>query len=273
MTLWRVLTVFFGLLITAPTVILNANGYNIAFWVDDAARVTTTANVEQSTALPAPIVPPRDRPDVQAMFTTENLTAARVIKITEVIADTDLLLNGEAMPDDTLLPLYAAARTPARLIQYCTEVIATIGTTCDVIHSEAQQNQNGKWELTGHLAFIPAFDTGNPYDMEDGTFVEASIDLPHDGDLLPANDAATRKDAIAQIKSLCIQLREVVGNCAVAQVTFAVNELWITDLEALPPGTNPQRLAVQARFAVFADTTGPDEAGLLELLQNLTGPA
>lgn len=271
MTLWRVLTVFFGLLVTAPTVILHANGYNIAFWIDSKAVTETTAS--EASATPSdPLIPPRDRPEVKALFTTNELTGARVIQITEVIPADDLLLPGEVAPDDTLLPLYAAARAPARLIRYCTDVIATIGTACDVVQTQTHENQNGKQELTGHLAFIPAFDAGNPFDMTDGVVVEASIDLPHDGDLQPANDADTRKAAMEQVTTLCTKLRDIVGNCAVAQVTFTVHELWITDLEALPAGTNPQRLAVQARFAVFADKAGLDETGLLALLHDMTGP-
>ncbi len=264
MNLWRVLTVFFGLLITAPTVILNANGHNIAFWVQEEPETVPT---------PQAITPPRDRPEVQAMFAADTLTQARYIKITEVLPPAGILKAGEAAPDDTLFALYAAARAPSRLISYCTEVIATIATTCDVIHTETRENQEGKLELTGQLAFAPSFDMGDPFKLADGEMVQASVTLPYEGDLLPANEAETRTAAMGYAAEMCENLRDIYGNCMVSMVSFEVNELWITDLEALPAGTNPQRLAVQASFTIFADPAELDEAKLAKRLEDLINPA
>ena len=266
MNTWRILTVFFGLLITAPVVILNANGYNIAFWVKKEPTTPVVAPVET-------IIPPRDRPEVQAMFATDQLTDARYVEITEIIPHEDLLAAQEPMPDEKLLPLYATARAPARLIRYCDEVVKTIGLACDLIHSHARDNRDGKLELTGQLSFVPSFDIGNPFDMADGALIESSIVLPHQGALLPANAPNTRIAAMEQATQICAALRADYGNCVVSAMMFEVTELWITDLEALPTGTNPQRLSIQAQFTIFADPTELNTTDLQARLAQLISPA
>lgn len=274
MILWRVLTLVFGLLITVPTVILHANGYNIAFWVDEEAD--TLADPEailEEAILEVAITPPAERPEVQEMFGPDTLSQARYIKITEVLPPEEILQTDEAVPDDALFALYAEARAPSRLIDYCAEVVATIATTCDVVHTETHETQTGKLELTGQLAFAPSFDMGDPFKLDDGTMVQANVTLPHEGNLLPANEAETRTAAMAYAAELCLKLQTDYGNCMVSMVAFEVNELWLTDLEVLPEGTNPQRLAVEAGFTVFADPAQLDEAKLAERLEELTNPA
>lgn len=265
MNTWRILTVFFGLLITAPVVILNANGYNIALWVNKEVPAPVIEPVET-------ITPPRDRPEVQAMFATDQLTNARYVEITEIIPHEALLAAQEPVPDEKLLPLYAAARAPARLIRYCDEVVKTIGIACDLIHSDTRDNRDGKLELTGQLAFVPSFDIGNPFDMADGALIEGSITLPHQGTLLPPNEPGTRTAAMDQATQICAALQADYGNCVVSGLMFEVTELWITDLEALPADTNPQRLSVQARFTIFADPAKLNATNLQARLEQLIGP-
>ncbi|WP_341366657.1 hypothetical protein [Yoonia sp. BS5-3] len=264
MNLYRIFTVFFGLLIAAPTVILNAHGYDIAFWLRD----------DTTTAAAAPeIVPPIDRPELRALFSADDLNQTRYVEVTEIIPPDALLQPQETTPDPALLPLYAAARAPARLIPYCDEVVRSIGTLCDVLHTHTHETREGKLALTGQLAFLPDFDMGSPFDMEDGAITEVSVALPHSGDLLPPNEADTRVAGMQQAAAICAALKDAYGNCVLTGVMFKVEELWITDLEALPAGTNPQRLAVEARFAVFAAPGALDEDRLQQHIQTLRDPA
>ena len=78
---------------------------------------------------------------------------------------------------------------------------------------------------------------------------------PYNGDLRPENAAATRISYVQQAQDACDALHSRFGNCALARIDFNIYELWLTDLEILPEGTEPQRLEATARFTVYADST------------------
>ena len=93
--------------------------------------------------------------------------------------------------------------------------------------------------------------------------------LPYEGDLRPPNDAETRARYLMAAQALCDRLRERYGTCVLRRVDFNMRELWITDLEALPPGTNPERIEAFVSLTVFADRSTLDMDQLLQAAREI----
>lgn len=280
MTSGRVSFLIFLLILTLPVVALNFGGLNVGGWISERAAQFAPALPEQTVTEAEPQVIPEDpfqwlndRPEVRDIFIPNEMTAARYVKVEKVLPTEELLGSGEAVPDEGFLALYAAARAPAQLIPYCAEIIETIGTSCDVVHTQSRQNRERNWVLDGRLAFVPAADLGDPSLIENGQLVYARATLPHTGDLRPPNDAETRAAVLAQAQAVCDVLRDQIGNCVLTRVTFNIHELWITDLEILPEDTNPERLEAVAEFTVYADPLQLDADGLDALVATLVNPA
>jgi hypothetical protein len=279
MTGSRVIMIVLGLLIAAPFIALNIWGLQMTQWVN-AVTAQNEAAINGDTdeiAIPAMPTNPlswiRDRVEVRDTFSTDTITARRFVTIVEIVTFEDLLTPGEDMPDEALHKLYATARAPARLFTYCAEILATIGNTCDVIYTDVRLNRAGKYELSGRLGFVPRAEFGDPSNVDNGEIVNGRVTLPYEGDIAPANDAVTRQSVLQEAQAICDKLRAELGNCVLSRVTLDVRELWITDLEALPAGTNPQRIEASVGFAVYADKTVLNDRGLREMLENMVNPS
>lgn len=262
------------LLILTPVIALKVWGINMIPWAMSALDPDEAVLTDAPEAQPIPQSPltwSRDQASLRDTFSVDALTTERIVSITQILEPQELVGPNTAIPADVFLPLYAAARAPARLIRHCDEILQTIGTKCDVIHSDSHQNRDGKIVLSGRLAFVPAADLGDPSTVENGALTSATITLSHEGDLLPANDATARAAAMQQAQGICDDLRMQFGNCVLSRVDFEIEELWITDLEILPAGTNPQRLRVSASFDLYADETVLDQDRLRTLLHEMTG--
>lgn len=279
MTAVRIGILIMGLIFAAPFIALNVWGLNMSLWVNQTmaqnqAMIDGEDVIPQVRDMPTgPLSWLRARADLRDTFTPDTLTNERYIIIEEVLDPQELLNPGEAMPNAAFIALYAGARAPARLIGYCADILATIGSSCDVIHTETRENREGKQELIGHLAYAPAVELGDPSVIENGDLISTRIALPFEGDLRPANDAQTRQELITQAQGICDTIREQLGNCVLTQLHLDVNELWITDLEALPTGTNPERLDVSARYTVYADETKMDRTALRDLVAGIVNPS
>ncbi|WP_108815470.1 hypothetical protein [Loktanella sp. Alg231-35] len=279
MTGLRVIMFVVGLLIATPFIALNVWGLQMTLWVDEVTaqnEAVLNGNAEDVIIPPMPETPPswiRGRAEVRDTFSTEAINARRLINIEEIVAFEDLLTTDEDMPDEELHALYATARAPARLMAYCTDVLATVGTTCDIVYSSVRLNRTGKYELTGRLGFVPRAEFGDPSAVQNGEIVTARVPLPYEGNVGPANDATTRQAILLQAQALCDTLRAQLGNCVLANVTLDVRELWITDLEALPAGTNPQRLEATVGFAVYADETALNRRSFQDMLDQMVNPS
>jgi len=271
--------VIFLLILGLPVAGLNVLGPDITKWTSAFAERDGTG-VPSAEAEAAIVDEPVDSlawmdavPGLRDSFSTDEITPERYVAIQEILRTEELLNPGEAQPDSALLALYAAARAPTRLAPYCAEVLEAVGLVCDVIRTETFQNRQGKWEILGQLGFIPAAALGDASAVENGRLLNARAVLPHSGDLLPANEPQTRIELLSQAQAFCNQLRDQFGNCVLSRVDFDVQELWITDLEALPAGTNPQRLETTVHFTVFADQTLLDAAGFSEAVSALVNPS
>lgn len=279
MTGLRIAIIVVGLVVISPIIALNVWGMNMSLWANE---VTAQNDAELSGEMPLPEVRPmptspltwfKGRIDLRDTFSTDTLTNERYIVFEEVIEPEELLTTAEAMPNEDFVDLYAAARAPGRFIRYCEDVLQSIGHKCDVIHTDTRRNRQGKLELLGRLAFIPVVDLGDPSTVENGQLISTQIMLPYDGDLAPANDAKTRVDLIRQAQAVCDDLRDQLGNCVLSRVAFDVSELWITDLERLPAGTNPERLETMARFTVFADETKMNRGTFRDMVAAIVNPS
>ncbi len=275
MTGLRILSFCIGIIIMLPMIAVSLWGFNMTQWVNnEVARNDAILNDAAviPDAMPMPTNPLdwlRSRADLRDTFTRDEITSDRIVVVQEIIDDTDLLRPGETLPDPVFLELYANARAPARLIAYCPDVLSAIGTACDVLRSEVRENRNGKLVLTGHLGFRPVAVLGDPSKVQEGVLISGRVELPYSGDLRPANEPASRIKAMQDAQAICDQLRRQYGNCVLSRVSFDIDELWITDLEVLPPGTNPQRLRTSATFKVYADSATLDHLSLMEQLHEM----
>ena len=269
--------VIFLLILGLPVVVLNYGGLNVGGWISEqtAQYIPETPDPvvpEAEIAVADPFQWLNDRPALRDTFIPNEMTAARYVQVEKILTPEELLLAGEQAPDAAFLELYAAARAPAQLIPYCSEVVATIGTSCDLVYSQARENREGKWVMDGRLAYVPAVDLGDPSAVENGQLITARATLPYSGDLRPPNDTETRAAMLTQAQAVCDTLRDQLGNCVLTRVSFDVHELWITDLEALPAGTNPQRVEASAEYTVYADPMQLDANGLTTLVSEIVNP-
>ncbi|MFO8126786.1 hypothetical protein [Yoonia sp.] len=273
----RISFLIFLLILALPVVALNFGGFNVGGWIsertDQFMPQTAVPAAEAEAAPEDPFQWLNDRPDLRDTFIPNEMTQARYVTVEKVLSAEELLNDGEQAPEDAFLGLYAAARAPAQLIAYCAEVIATIGTTCDLTHTQTRENREGKWVMNGRLSFIPSSDLGDPSLVENGQLLSARAVLPQEGDLRPPNNAETRAAMLSQAQTLCDRLRDEFGNCVLTRVSLDVHELWITDLEVLPAGTNPQRLEATAEFTVYVDPMQVDATGFADLVAEIVNPA
>lgn len=278
MTGLRIAVIVIGLVIAAPVIALNVWGINMSLWINEmTAQNESVLNGETNVSVlrnmtSSPMAWLRGRADLAEVFATDEITDARSVTVAQILRIDDLFVAGETAPSEVFVPLYAAARAPARLSTLCEDVIASIGTACELVHSEVRRTRLGNVELVGRLAFIPAAPLGDPATVNDGALLRASIPLPFTGELRPANDAQTRRALMLQAQGICDQLRDRFGNCVLGRLSLDVRELWITDLEVLPEGTNPQRIDATASFIVYADNTVMDSSSLRDVLTELVDP-
>lgn len=270
MSKMRIIMLVIGLAVMIPMIVISLWGFTMPTIPDgtetqDEVALNGGQDLAQSMATDASNWQ-NEPAEIRDVFAADKFTNDRQVHITQIVDAADLLAPGEAAPDQAFLELYAAARAPARMIAFCAEIVETIGTKCDVVHTDAHQNRDGKIVLNGELSFVPSAALGDPAIVENGALASGTIALPYEGDLLPANDAEARTAAMIQAQSICDDLRTKFGNCVLTRVSFDIEELWITDLEVLPAGTNPQRLRISAAFNVYADPTEIDSSRLSKLL-------
>jgi len=270
----RISIVLFLLILALPVIALNFGGPKVMDWLTErtarfAPETPVTTEVE-----PAPQDPFQwlnDRPALRDVFIPNELTKARLVTVKKIVNAEALLESGEDMPSEALLELYAAARAPAQLMSYCTEIIATIGQSCDVVHTQSRQDRMGNWVLDGQLAYLPAAALGDPSTVENGQLFSTEVVLPYTGDLRPTNEPPSREAMLIQAQAICDELRDRLGNCVLSGVTFELIELWITDLEVLPADTNPERVEATVEFTVYADQMTFAENSFADLVAGVVG--
>lgn len=275
MKVLRIVIAIVVLCVAAPLIAVNVWGVQMTFWAIEQTRQNDAYLADGTppspTALPAnPLQFLRNRGELQDTFGTATLTDRRIVQVTTIIAAEDMLAPGEVLPEPTRLPLYAAARAPARMIRYCQEVVTTFATACDVVRTSTDVLDDGRIEITADLTYIPAAYLGDPAQISNGAFfttVARFYDMP-DADK-PVFDAEARLAAMQQAQDLCDTLRESFGPCVVGRLQLATAELWITDLERLPAGTARQRLSATAVVKVYANQDETTDDALRDMVAAL----
>lgn len=197
---------------------------------------------------PAPVQWFRDRRDLQAYYSTEELTHRREVSFEMDMAFTDLLAPGEEVPALELQDLYVKARSAAFLIGYCPEVLGPLATKCDVESATGRVGRDGKISIQGSLSYLPAYEIGNVAEVENGDIMLGSVRLfPRDANL-PATPE-NRALAIEKALQLCDLVRAKLGNCLISDLSLRQDQRRRAQAE------DPTLLTAIARVAVYADKT------------------
>lgn len=278
MSAFRILAIALGGVIAIPVLVLNIWGLRMTGYVIEQ----TTANDSYLATGVVPDTPPmprsplqflRDRSALRDTFTPETLTEQRLITVTAWVTPADMLSPAEALPQPALWPLYAEARAPHYMMRFCTEVIASFGTACEITRTTAEIARDGRTVLTATMAYLPAADLGDTGAVSNGDLLAAPVLLYDVADIeKPAFTADSRIAAMQKAQSLCDNLRDTFGNCVVTRLDLQPVALWPTDLERLPAGTDPVRLQATAVVKVFADTDHNSNDSLRQIARALTLP-
>lgn len=189
---------------------------------------------------PAPLAWWRNRSELNETFSTDELNLRRYVSYELRVPFTELLNPGEVAPEDVFLDLYAQARTPARLIAFCPEVLDRLATRCDVTHTTARIDRDGTARLEGLLVYSPAYDMGDPSTVKSGDVFSGAAMLGS-----YEENAEGRAEVFTKALTICDGLREAYGNCVISKLSFSA------------PGWDGKANA-HASFDVYADKSQND---------------
>lgn len=197
---------------------------------------------------PAPIQWFKNRAELRAYYSLEDITDRREVSFQFQMEFNDLLAPGEDVPDPALHELYVKARAPALLISYCPELLGSMAKSCDVNSAGGSISRDGRVTVSGGLGYLPAYDFGNVADVENGDIMSARVELfPRDSELLATLE--NRALAITKALKLCDEVRRQLGNCVIADLSIRETRMRRAEPE------DPNHLHVTARLAVYADKT------------------
>jgi len=276
---WRLGAALVSLIIFSPIIVLNVWGVRMSFWANEVTEFNDNARTGGAKTMQAPPMPTspmdwfRNRAELKSTFSPDGLNKTRTVTVYASVTIDDLLAAGETAPEQVYEPLYIEARAPAYLMQFCQDVLATIGTECVVNNTNTNQAKDGTFSMSGDLRYLPSYDLGQP-EKQDGAkllSVGAELDGQSTEDL-PVNGAVARQDYLNRSASICAALTAEYGNCVVSNIKLMTYELGDRALSSLPEGTEPERLDARVRFSVYAPDT-PDtfdalRARVEELVQN-----
>lgn len=259
MMLFRILGAVLALIIVTPIVLINIWGINMSLWVNDITEYDQAKrNGEDVGERPQSMTEKlglwylKDK-KLRKYFSTDYLSPARHVSYTMQINIDALLKPGETRPEEFYYPLYAKARVPLYLDQFCQEVLETVGTKCIVGQSSVKVQNDGMLKISGRLFYLPNYDPGVPQKLDEARFNIASARLasldPDTGYLL--NNAQNRAAGYKVSLDVCAELKKQYGNCIISSISFEVKALTDSALKRIPAGTNPERLNASASFTVY----------------------
>jgi len=276
---WRLGAALVGLILLSPIIVLNVWGVRMSLWMNDDIEFAEKRREGTVTADQAPVMPTspmawfRNRAELKNSFSPDELNKARTVTVSADVTIDDLLADGEAAPEQVYEPLYIEARAPVFLMQFCRDVLATIGSECVVNNTKTKQTTDGTFSMSGDLRYLPSYDLGQPEKQDGAKLLSVVADLAGQrAKDLPVNGAIARKDYLNNSASICAALTAEYGNCVVSDVNLVTVELDDYALRSLPEGTEPERLDAWVRFSVYApdtpDTVDALSARVKELVQN-----
>lgn len=202
---------------------------------------------------PAPLAFLRKRGQVSDGFSTTELNDERRVFLIETFDLAEMLNADEAMPPAELRELYAKARAAQHLHAHCRDVIATLGSLCDVQKVEANLTYDGRVRVSGQLNYVPSYELGDRSGIENGGLISASAILDSTLGGSPNIRAVYTKGL-----SICDELRARFGNC------------FIRSIEHVFPVEGILRVQpARGYFVVFADETVVNKASLQAVLDEI----
>jgi len=266
---WRLGAALVGLIIFSPIIVLNIWGVRMSLWVNEVTEFNDnsragTAKTQQAPPMPSsPMDWFRNRAELKNSFSLDELNKARIVTVSVSVTIDDVLADGETAPEQVYEPLYVEARAPAYLMQFCRDVLATIGSECVVSNTRTNPAKDGTFTMSGDLRYLPSYDLGQPEKQDGAKLLYVGVELAGRSTKdLPVNGAVARRGYLNNSASICAALTAEYGNCVVSSVNLMIFELGDFDLRSLPEGTQPERLDARVRFSVFAPNT-PDTVDAL----------
>ena len=247
-----------ALLLISPFIYLNVWGVRATLWMGADEQFQADLAAGKTSADQAPEFPTsplqwlQDRSELKAAFNLEGMNKERVVSFAIDLTFDELLADGEDMPDAELIPLYAEARAPQYLMQFCPEILNSVGNKCIVISSHVSVAKDGAVRLSGDLAYLPTYDLGVPAD-ESGYDLLTSIESNTDKGqgLLPEFNPTTRVEFMDHAVGNCAKLRAEYGNCILSDIRFGNDTLSDYELRSYPENAAPVRLKASAWYSVY----------------------
>ena len=269
MNRWKVATYVIRLIFAAPFLYLMWWGYQMSSYTHEMQVASEQALLGEGGGQEMPVMP--ESPfafftktiDRRQSTSETGLNNNRVISVEEHLTIFDVLRDGEEPPLEEFHALYMTARAPARMIEYCEEALGTLATRCGILRTESRALRKGGFQVRARIAYAPTYEIG-PTETIGGEFVFTILDLtPQDVKELPAKSSAVRAQYTTQALQICDRLRDLYGSCVIEDLSFDDSIYNPRMLENMPANTDPIRLRVRARFAVFTIDTR-EERKLLE---------
>lgn len=129
-----------------------------------------------------------------------------------------LLAEGEAMPRDALLPLYALLRTPRATERFCADTLAEFARSCVVEKVAVSDVNDGMLSVRTDFIYEPNYDIGDiASEHADG---HNSAFIPSTAPPAAYAEPEGRRAWLAKTLELCALVRAEFGNCAVDVTGF-----------------------------------------------------
>lgn len=158
---------------------------------------------------------------IATLFDTENLARARHVVYTETVMIADVLAEGEAAPEEEFEHLWVLARANTRATSECDLLLETIAKTCGVSKSEVKKRDDGTFDISSTVAYVPSYYMGEIEVDGARDLYTVSLRLPNDRDAqrIPVTAIESRrKELYSAAQQACRELRRTTNNCVIAQI-------------------------------------------------------
>ncbi len=271
---WRIAQILICLVFAAPFIYLNYWGFQVSAWTADVqaqneAALRGDGHVGEISPIPeSPFSFITKRIDRQKSASQTALNNNRVVAFEERLTVLPFLREGEEPPKEAFEDLYVTARAPLYFANRCEELLGTMATRCGVIRTETRRLKDGTFQVRGRLAYAPNYTVGST-DLLGGEFINTTVNAfpGARGAALPPATPQTRIAAFSTAMGLCDSLRDLYGSCVIESVRFRHVRLSEREIAESPLETDPERLDIHFRVAVYALETR-EEITLLEERSN-----
>ena len=267
---------FFGLFVFLPVIAINVWNFSLSPWVNQVSHYNAILRNQETTAAlasaksPPPSAGVATRTKLRNVFSQDKLNSNRSVSLLLYVDINEMLKEGEEQPQDVYLALYAEARAPQYMNQFCIEILATVGTKCIVATTSATVVSGGTLRISGELNYVPSYHLGLPEKQNGAKLMQAEVGVSIlNKGLLPINNSKNRAAYLNRAKSICEGLKAQYGNCVITNISLKTNMLSADQIKDLSDGTNAERLDAHIGLSVFAPETEESYAAFQERVREL----